>query len=78
MNAGIMGNGMGYPIYIPSLKTLGISMCKFENGTWRWLLSYYYINMNNRGGTGKNFQKFFGDLYTTFKKTKIYKCVDIR
>ena len=46
MNTGIMGKGMGYPIYIPSLETLEISMCKFKNGKWRWLLSYYYIIMN--------------------------------
>ncbi|WMT51241.1 MAG: hypothetical protein RE471_09940 [Ferroplasma sp.] len=69
-----MGNGMGYPIYIPSLKTLGISMCKFENGTWRWLLSYYYINMNKEVHPGKIFKNFL-EIY--IQNLKILKYTNV-
>ncbi len=77
MNTGIMGKGMGYPIYIPSLETLEIPMCKFKNGKWRWLLSYYYIYMNNGGGARKNFEKFLNFYIEQLKRVKIYKWVDI-
>lgn len=77
MYPGIMGKGMGYPIYITPLKTIGISMWKFENGKWRLLLSYYYINMNNGGGARKNFEKFLNFYIEQLKRVKIYKCIDI-